>query len=227
MMPFAALAREMQERTLRAAIAQVEKAGIHGTTGVIINDDPARGAVEAARADNADLIMMGLVPRIGILRPFVRNLIEGVLAQSTIPLCAVRRPATGFLTTHRILVPIVYDVLGKFAVDEAIKIAQQFKSTLVFCSLATGADRHAALEAVEYGMAAAMGNGVPAETLVVAETQQISASIVRDAAIHGCDAIVMATHARQGLPRIVEGSITQAVIERSDVPVVVLRSPDS
>jgi nucleotide-binding universal stress UspA family protein len=225
-MPFADLALELQERTLRAAIAKVEQAGLRGTTGVIIHDEPARGAVATALAENADLILMGLVPRIGILRPFVRNLIEGVLAQSTIPLCAIRRPTRGFLT-HRILVPIVFDALGRIAVDEAIGIAQQFKSTLVFCSLASGSDRRAALEAVDYGMATATKHGVAAETLVVGERGGISSSIVRDADIHGCDVIVMATHARQGLPRIVEGSITQAVIEQSDVPCVIVRSPNS
>jgi nucleotide-binding universal stress UspA family protein len=37
----------------------------------------------------------------------------------------------------------------------------------------------------------------------------------------------MATHAREGLPRFVEGSVTQAVIEQSDVPVIVVRSPNA
>jgi nucleotide-binding universal stress UspA family protein len=224
MTPFAELALEIQERTLRAAIAQTEKAGLLGATGVIVSDDPARGAVAAARAENADLILMGIVPRIGILRPFVRNLVEGVLALSTTPLCAVRRPTRGFLT-HRILVPIVFDALGKLAVDAAIGIAQQFKSTLVFCSIATGSDRRSALAAVEDGLKAATACGVRAETLVFDETGHIPAAIVRDADIHGCDAIVIATHARQGLPRIVEGSVTQALIEQCDVPVVVVRSP--
>jgi len=226
MTPFADLARELKERTLREAIARVARAGITGATGVIVNDEPARGAAATARAERADLILVGLVPRIGILRPFVRNLIEGVLAQTTIPLCAVRRPTRGFLT-HRILVPIVYDALGRVAVAEAIAIAQQFKSTLVFCSLADTSDRHAAREAVDYGLAAATASGVPAETLVVGEGGGISTAIVCNADIHGCDVIVMATHAREGLPRFVEGSVTQAVIEQSDVPVIVVRSPNA
>jgi nucleotide-binding universal stress UspA family protein len=225
MMPFAELAYDMKSRMLKDAIERADRGGIHGTRGVIISDEPVSGIVATAHADDADLIMIGLAPRIGILRPFMRSLAEGVLCETTIPLCVVRRPARGILT-HRILVPIVDDALGRLAVGEAIRIALQFKSALVFCSLANGANRQSALDAVAYGMSAAKASGVRSEALVVADSDQISTAIVRDADIHGCDAIVMATHARQGLPRLIDGSVTQAVIEQSDVPVVVVRSPE-
>jgi nucleotide-binding universal stress UspA family protein len=34
----------------------------------------------------------------------------------------------------------------------------------------------------------------------------------------------MATHVRRGLPRLIEGSITEAVVATSDVPVVIVRN---
>ncbi len=222
MMPFAELAYDMKERMLAAAIAQATNAGIAGTSGRISSDEPVAAILAAARADRADLIMMGLAPRIGILRPFMSNLAEGVLAQTTIPLCIVRRPTRGVLT-HRILVPIADDELGRIAVDEAIRIAKQFKSTLVFCSLATPAKRASAADAVSRGARAASENGVPSEELVLAERGPVSTTIVCNADLHGCDVIVMASHVRQGLPRIIEGSVSAAVIEQSDVPVVVVR----
>jgi nucleotide-binding universal stress UspA family protein len=222
MMPFAELAYDLKARMLAAAIAQATAAGIASTAGSIVNGEPVAAILATANADRADLIMMGLAPRIGILRPFMRNLAEGVLAQTTIPLCIVRRPTRGILT-HRILVPIAGDELGRIAIDEAIRIAQQFKSTLVFCSLAAPGNRRPASDAVAAGARAAAERGVPSETLVLGESGSVSTAIVRNVDLHGCDVIVMASHVRQGLPRIIEGSVTQAVIEQSDVPVVVVR----
>jgi nucleotide-binding universal stress UspA family protein len=50
-------------------------------------------------------------------------------------------------------------------------------------------------------------------------------AIVRNADVHACDSVVMASHARQGLPRLIEGSVTEAVMYASDVPVVIVRGP--
>ena len=38
----------------------------------------------------------------------------------------------------------------------------------------------------------------------------------------GCDLIVMVTHARRGLDRLLHGSHAQGVLSRSDVPLLVL-----
>jgi nucleotide-binding universal stress UspA family protein len=52
----------------------------------------------------------------------------------------------------------------------------------------------------------------------------VTKAIVRNADLQGCDLIVMATHVRRGLPRLIEGSITEAVVATSDVPVVIVRN---
>lgn len=82
--------------------------------------------------------MLGFKPRVGISRPFIRSLTETLLRQTTLPIIAVRRPARGSLS-HRIIVPIVDDVLSKLAVNEALGSGRRFHSTLVFCSLITSA----------------------------------------------------------------------------------------
>jgi len=143
--------------------------------------------------------------------------------QTTIPIIAVRRPARGYLT-HRIIVPIVDDLLSQLAVNEAIGIARRFHSTLVFCSLITRAGEASARDAVSKAMANAELHGVKAEQLVLAPMGAVSEAIVRNADLHACDSIIMATHVRQGLPRIIEGSVTEAVVYASDVPVVMVRA---
>ena len=59
-------------------------------------------------------------------------------------------------------------------------------------------------------------------------TATVSADLVADAIIaaaqkHECDLIVMASHGRQGLKRLLLGSETQHVLTHSELPVLVLR----
>ena len=48
-------------------------------------------------------------------------------------------------------------------------------------------------------------------------------AIVEAALRHGCDLILMGSHGRRGLSRLLAGSVTQAVLGRATVPVMVLR----
>jgi nucleotide-binding universal stress UspA family protein len=75
------------------------------------------------------------------------------------------------------------------------------------------------LAAVE---AAADKLGVPAETVHVAEAYPAEA-IVDLAKARDCSLIVMASHGRRGLRRLVLGSQTSEVLANSPVPVLVVR----
>ncbi len=225
-MPMAEMALALREKTLRETLDRAKDAGVSDATGEVLREGAITGVVAMARARKADAIMLGFKPRVGILRPFIRSLTETLLIQTTIPIVAVRRPARGYLT-HRIIVPIVDDVLSQLAVNEAIGIAQRFTSTLVFCSLITSAGETTARNAVDKATALAQQHGVTAEELVLPAMGTISQTIVRNADLHACDSIVMATHLRQGLPRIIEGSVTEAVVYASDVPVVMVRSANA
>lgn len=64
--------------------------------------------------------------------------------------------------------------------------------------------------------------GVSAKALVV-QSDLVAESIISAAKKHGCDLIVMASHGRKGIKRILLGSETQHVLTHSTVPVLVLR----
>ena len=69
---------------------------------------------------------------------------------------------------------------------------------------------------------AAVRAGVPVETVAVKSFSPYEAII--DAAKNaGCDLIVMASHGRRGIKRLLLGSETQLVLTHSHVPVLVLR----
>lgn len=64
--------------------------------------------------------------------------------------------------------------------------------------------------------------GVEAEILPLLNALPAEA-IVETAKTHGCDLIVMSSHGRRGLRRLVLGSVTSEVLTSSPVPVLVAR----
>lgn len=68
----------------------------------------------------------------------------------------------------------------------------------------------------------AKAQGVTANALVV-QSDLVAESIILAAKKHGCDLVVMASHGRKGIKRILLGSETQHVLTHSTVPVLVLR----
>ncbi len=58
---------------------------------------------------------------------------------------------------------------------------------------------------------------------VVAKSDLIAESVIAAAKKHQCDLIVMASHGRKGLKRLLLGSETQHVLTHSHIPVLVLR----
>jgi len=69
---------------------------------------------------------------------------------------------------------------------------------------------------------AAQGAGIECETLHVPD-RAAAEGIIATANEKGCDLIVMASHGRRGLNRLVLGSQTTEVLAYSKVPVLVLR----
>ncbi|QNP48308.1 universal stress protein [Diaphorobacter aerolatus] len=58
---------------------------------------------------------------------------------------------------------------------------------------------------------------------VVAKSDLIAESIITAATKNNCDLIVMASHGRKGIKRVLLGSETQHVLTHSHIPVLVLR----
>lgn len=68
----------------------------------------------------------------------------------------------------------------------------------------------------------AQAQGVAAQA-VIAHSDLIAEAIITAAEKHKCQLIVMASHGRKGIKRVLLGSETQQVLTHSDIPVLVLR----
>ncbi|MCY1166603.1 MULTISPECIES: universal stress protein [Polaromonas] len=79
-----------------------------------------------------------------------------------------------------------------------------------------------ALAVVEEVKATAEARGVKAKA-VTKVSDLIAESIIAMAKKHKCDLIVMASHGRRGLKRVLMGSETTHVLTHSHIPVLVLR----
>ncbi|MDL9997389.1 universal stress protein [Variovorax sp. J22P240] len=71
--------------------------------------------------------------------------------------------------------------------------------------------------------AAADSKGVKSTRAIVMQSELVSEAIIEAARVHKCDLIVMASHGRRGIKRLLMGSETLHVLTHSHTPVLVLR----
>ena len=81
----------------------------------------------------------------------------------------------------------------------------------------------AAQRLVDKVAAAALGKGVRNAQAIVMKSNQVAEAIVATAKNQECDLIVMASHGRRSLARLLMGSETLHVLTHSHIPVLVLR----
>ena len=84
----------------------------------------------------------------------------------------------------------------------------------------------AAQQLVDKVKARGTANGVAVKTTVV-KSDLIAEAVIAAAKKHNCDLIVMASHGRKGLKRLLLGSETQHVLTHSHIPVLVLRPEEA
>lgn len=145
---------------------------------------------------------------------------------------------------QRILVATDGSTLSKKAVSSAISLAQLTGAELVALKviprypqsyfeggLALQASEISRVEKqwADHGQAivdavakSAGGKGVKVKA-ITAKSDLVSEAIIAAAKKHKCDLIVMSSHGRRGIKRLLLGSETQQVLTHSHVPVLVLR----
>lgn len=148
----------------------------------------------------------------------------------------------------RLLVPTDGSALADCGAEAALRLAKVLRAELVaLCvvprypvggfeagvALDAAALAHSEAQWAERGRAMAervasraVAAGLRARAVVV-HSDQVAASILAAAHKHGCDLVVMASHGRRGLGRLLLGSQTQAVLTDSKLPVLVVRAPQA
>jgi universal stress protein A len=139
------------------------------------------------------------------------------------------------LTYKTILCPVDFDENSVVALDKAAEIARHFGSTIILVHVlelvltsgeiyappAMFADQEKAARAKLEDVAKQKLGGIQHEALIY--TGDVVGCIMQAETKHKPDLIVIATHGRKGLKRMILGSVAEAVVRKAACPVLTIR----
>lgn len=113
----------------------------------------------------------------------------------------------------------------------ALKVVPHYPRSYFEGGLATDTNDMKRIETQWSEAAHALVNGIKSKgsehnvdvTPLVVQSDLVAESVIETAQNHHCDLIVMASHGRKGIQRMLLGSETQHVLTNASVPVLVLR----
>ncbi|MFP4228722.1 MAG: universal stress protein [Salinivenus sp.] len=203
------------------------------------SDTPPERIVAYIEDENIDLVVMGTHGRRGVRRILLGSVTEEVVRTASCPVLTVRTGAEkpSRQSIRRILVPVDFSEASESAVQHATEIAKTYGAEL---------DLLHVVEDVVYPSAYGVElPSVPATDVVSRvkkaldnmareqvghEDVQVSAqighaplTILDYAETNDVDLIVLSTHGRAGLDRILLGSVAERVMRQAPTPVFLVR----
>lgn len=148
---------------------------------------------------------------------------------------------------HQILVPIDGSPTSEKALDEAIRLARMmgarlrllhvvdeldyvtgFESAMNYVNEIIPLMRTAGEKLLAQGKQKAEGQGVPADSVLVVEgTGRICDHVAEQASLAKADLIVLGSHGRRGMARVLMGSDAEQIVRHAPVPVLVVRGSEA
>jgi nucleotide-binding universal stress UspA family protein len=228
-------------KLLEEALERCRAANVTAETEVI-HDLPVDGILTAAHERACDLIVMGTHARSGLAHAILGSTTEGVLRSSDVPVLAVRAtvPDRGH-TFGTALVAVDDSDPSDAALAVAAKLAACGTKLIVCHAVDTmklyenattfGYDptpmadelRAEARAALERSLAHA-GLTVEPANIAIVEGEAVTA-ILETAQERGADLIVIGSHGRRGITRLILGSVAENVVRHAPTPVLVVRKP--
>jgi len=178
--------------------------------------------VDEAAKNNVEMIIMGRRGRTGITRVMMGSVTAKVIGDAPCKVLVVPRFARIFL--QKILIPTDGSIFSVLASREAISIAKRTKSRLIALSVSKKYESLSAAEA-SVGMVKEIAEkeGVKVEVLTIkGEPYEV---IVDTAEKKNVGLIVIGSHGRSGIERLLMGSVTERLIGHAGCPVLVVRKP--
>jgi len=207
----------------------------------VLEGDAASAIVDAARAEQADLIVMSTHGYSGMTRWVLGSVTEKVLRSAPCPVLAIRAARH----PQRILITLDGSPLAERATEPGLDLAHSLKAqvTLLRCVPHVAADGK--LNEHERGLSRRMQEDLLIEAREYLQARSTSSaqsgvaiktdvrigspadSILEYVETYGIDLIVMATHGRTGLKRWVYGSVTAKVLRSVSCSMLVIRPTDA
>jgi nucleotide-binding universal stress UspA family protein len=199
-------------------------------TGVTIETRMSRGVsvpgaiLQVAEDIQPDMIVMGRYGRTGLARLLVGSVTARVIGHSPFNVLVVPKGAT--ISFERILIASDGSSYSQAAFAEALALARGRESKIFGVSVAAEeGEIPRAQEIVQQMLTAANQAGMPLQGSVP-QGQPADDGIIQAAIKNEVDLIVMGSHGRTGLKRLLMGSVTERVIGQSPCPVLVVKKTE-
>ena len=208
-----------QER-LAAWKAEAAKEGVTLEPRMRTGSSAYEGILEEAGEIQPDLIIMGRHGYTGLTRLLMGSVTARVIGHSPCHVLVVPREVS--LNFQRLLVASDGSAFSEAAWTEALSLAQTMGSALFGVTVATSdRDVAAAREVVRNLEAASAKAGIPLDTMIpVGRPEE---GIVKAAAFKQASLIIVGSHGRTGLKRLLMGSVAERVIGLASCPVLVVK----
>jgi nucleotide-binding universal stress UspA family protein len=235
--------QEIQENARKLLDAEAERLE---ASGVRVNqslstDLPARSLVDAAEELEADLIVVGTHGRRGLSRFLLGSVAQHVVQRAHCDVLVTRGKAPEGGRFNRVLVPTDFSASASAALEQAFELCKDTgKIELFHCwqvpasvgddwtdmrtefeqRVRTGSEELAAQSMSHFA-------DKPATLSFHLKEGDARHSIQDQLASADYDLVVMGSHGRTGLRRLFLGSVAEATVKHSKVPVYVARSAKS
>jgi nucleotide-binding universal stress UspA family protein len=206
---------------LEATRAEAEKSGVALETRLTRGVSVFSAILQEAEQIQPDLIVMGRYGSTGLSRLLLGSVTARVIGHSPFKVLVIPKGAmVGF---DRILVANDGSPYGQAAFQEALDLARRRGSKMFAVSVATEeGEIPRAKEIVHQMLAAANQAGLPLKGSVP-QGQPADDGIIQVAIKNEVDLIIVGSHGRTGLRRLLMGSVTERVIGQSPCPVLVVK----
>jgi nucleotide-binding universal stress UspA family protein len=205
---------------LEAWQAEAASRGVDLEPRIRTSTSAYQGILEEAEALGPDWIVMGRHGFTGLARLLMGSVTARVIGHSPFNVLVVPQGVT--LSFRRIMMASDDSPYSAGAWAEALSLARRMGSALIGVSVAAGdGETKTAMEVVEKLEAAAAQQGITLETMVLRGKPY--EAIVKAATAKEVDLIVLGSHGRTGLRRLLMGSVAERVIGQAKCPVLVVK----
>jgi nucleotide-binding universal stress UspA family protein len=217
--------------------------GLRTIAAVRTGEAPAPVINEYAHEEGIDLIVLGTHGHRGLKRMFMGSVAEEVIRSCTCPVYCIRQKddhAPPVRMPNKILVPTDFSEFTPRAISAAKRLSMNGSQLHIvhviedlvppaiygleyptYHDMSAEVEKHAQKELGNLA-AGIMAEGVTVNTALLSG---YPASAITDYANDAdIDLIVLTTHGRSGIERLLLGSVTEKVLRTSDIPVLIVRS---
>ncbi len=207
--------------SLESIRSRAAEAGVDCDTAVHTGDSTYQIIVAEAKKNGSELIIMGRRGRSGIMKVAMGSVTARVIGHA--PCDVLVAPRDSALEFKKILIATDGSSHSETAASEGIKMAGKMGGSIIALSVATS-DAKAGEAASNVDQVAQLAEEAGIGCEKVTPTGKPYMEIVEAATLKNADLIVVGTHGRTGLAKLLMGSVAERVIGHATCAVLVAAS---